>query len=500
MAKKTLYFDTVCGYTVAAVTENGKLTQFDYEKRGVSPAVGNIYKGRVETVLAGMRAAFIDCGLEKNCYLSADDVIADGAKYDCDAAANGEPPPLREGEEICVQLLKPPAGAKGARVTTRLSYVGKSVIYFPQTEFTGVSRKISDGELRKNMLYCASRLKRDGEGLIMRTAAPYAKRGLLEKELDYLRNLHGGVMRAAENAECGALLYTDAALHVRLLRDTLIDGIEKIYVGNEKLEKLISDIVSLYPPASRKPVVRYRTNKDMLDDAGIAAQLAALASPRVPLNNGANLVIERTEALTVIDVNTGKFTGDDSLEHTVYYTDVLAAREIARQVKLRNIGGIVVVDFIDVSDPAHRKAVTEELERELKKDGAKCTVAPMSQFGLVEFTRKRSGGAKLSALLKPCPECRGAGYIKSDAFLLFNARAKILSLAEQGNKIIRADMNAELYGKLTRRREYIEELQAQCPDVSVYVVAHKSFDRERITYRCEGEAGFTFPPPSTKLF
>lgn len=499
MAKKTIYFDSFCGYLVSAVTENGKVIQFDFEKSGGAAAVGNIYKGKVENVLAGMQAAFVNCGLERNCYLSAEDVIADAGKYDCGDCADESFPELKAGDEILVQIIKPPVGNKGARVSPRLSFVGKSMIYFPDTPFTGVSRKISDGELRKNMIYSASKLKNENEGLIMRTAAPYAKRGQLENEISYLRNLHSEIERAAKEKDAGSLLYTDAALPIRLLRDTLTSDIEKIIVGNAELEKLIKELVNLYPPASRRPVALYPSNRDMLDEAGISAQIAALASPRVPLENGANLVIEKTEALTVIDVNTGKFTGDDSLEHTVYYTNVLAAREIARQVKLRNIGGIVVVDFIDVTDPAHRKAIVDELERELKKDGAKCSVAPMSKFGLVEFTRKRGGGARLSALTNPCRDCNGAGYVKSDAYILLSARAKILDLAAEGNGVIRVDMNAELCDKVVTFTQFLQELKTRCPNIEIYAVAHKSYNRERITYRCPSDPAFSLPANAVKL-
>lgn len=498
MGKKTVYFDSYCGYSVSAVTENGKLIQFDYEKDGAAPSAGNVYRGRIKSVLAGMNAAFVDCGLERSCFLSANDA-PDAAGYDVQGAESAPALSLKEGDEIPVQIVKPPAGGKGARVSARISYVGKGLIYYPSVPFAGVSRKIADAELRKNLLYEAKKLKAEGEGLIMRTAAPYAKRGQLEAELKYLRNLHAEVMRAFGDAKAGTLLYADAALPVRVLRDMPARDIEKIVTGNAETEKLTRDVMNLYPPASRKPVTLHSGGRDMLDEAGVAEQIFALASPRVPLDNGANLVIESTEALTVIDVNTGKFTGDDSFEQTVYYTNVLAAREIARQVKLRNIGGIVVVDFIDMSDAAHKKAIVEELERELKKDDSKCNVCSMSRLGLVEFSRKRSGPSRLSALMKPCRACGGTGYAKTDEYVLLGARARLLSMAADGSKLIRIDLNAELFEKLTAWTQLKEDLKSRCAGTEIYAVPHKSYPAERVICRNGDAPGFPLSPSAVKI-
>ncbi|MDE6504380.1 MAG: Rne/Rng family ribonuclease [Clostridia bacterium] len=495
MAKKTVYFDGFCGYTVAAVTENGKVDEFSFEKRGSGCAVGDVYKGRVESVHAGMQAAFINCGLEKNCFLSAGDFLPDGEKFEGELPAV---PELKTGDEIMVQIVKLPVGNKGAKVTARPSFVGKCMIYIPEVPFVGVSRKIKDAELRKNMEYSAKRLKGEDDGLIFRTAAPYARRSQLKDEYSYLKNLYAEIRETYKTAAVGELLYADAALPVRVLRDTLSTDIEKIVAGNKDLKEKLEGIINLYPAQTRCPVELYSGKRDMLDELGISKQILSVTSPRVDLENGAHIVIEKTEALTVIDVNTGKFTGDYNLEQTVYHTNILAAREIARQVKLRNIGGIVVVDFIDMQTAEHRKALTEELERALKNDKAKCSVSPMSKFGLVEFTRKRIGANPLPHMIKPCRCCNGTGNTKTEEYILFGVRAKLLNLAADGAQIIRMDMNADILSRLTRWNELLNDLTARL-NIGLYAVPHKTYNEETIKYRTDITDITEIPADAVKL-
>ena len=494
MSKKTLYFDEYCGYSMAVAVENGKISEFDFEKKDNISLIGNVYKGKVKNVLPGMNAAFINCGLGKNCYLSAEDIYPDSGKYECENGEKPAFPALKEGDEIAVQVVKAPVGTKGARVTAFFSFVGKYFIYMPNTPFIGVSRKICDSELRKTLMYSVKGLKTPEEGLVFRTAAPYAKRERLEAELNYLRNMYKSMREAFKTAKVGTLLYSEINLHMRVMRDTLSSEIDKIVVGTPKLDKLINSLVSIMPPANRKPVVLYDGFKDMMDYYGLSEQICEISSPKVALDNGAYLVIENTEALTVVDVNTGKFTGDDSLEQTVYYTNILAAREIARQVKLRNIGGIVVVDFIDMTEQAHRTALVEELERALKQDSAKCAVSPMSRFGLVEFTRKRTGGSPLSVMTKCCRHC-GNGRVKTPRYTLLGMRAALLSKFLEGERRMRIDMNVNVFEELAGWDEFKEELSHRLQGAEVHAVPHRSFSEEQLCYRFEDIA----PLPENSL-
>ncbi len=478
MGKKTIYFDAYCGYMLAAVTENGKVTEFEFEKKTEECAVGNVYKGKVQSVHTGMQAAFIDCGLGRNCFLP----LTDENDYEKDEIERGTvpPPALKAGDEILVQITKLPVGKKGAKVTVHPSFIGKCLIYMPEYPFVGVSRKITDGELRNNIAYTARRLKGDDEGLIMRTAAPYARHTQLKLEFAYLKNISAQVKEAFKTAKVGQLLYTDVAMPIRVLRDTLSTDIEAIFVGTPELKTHVENLVSLYPAQSRRPVYLHDSGRDMLEETGVSRQIESIISPRVELDNGSYLIIEKTEALTVIDVNTGKFTGDYSLEQTVYHTNIAAAREIARQVKLRNIGGIVVVDFIDMQNAAHNKSLVQELERSLKSDKAKCTVAPMSQFGLVEFTRKRIGVSPLSLMINPCAHCGESGFTLSDEYILMVMRAKILAMLAEGAKALRLDMNAKVHARLVQWEELKADLKKCGADI--YSVPHRTYHEEYITY------------------
>lgn len=477
---------------IVAVTENGKVVEFDFEKKSDECAVGNVYKGVVESVHPGMQAAFINCGLERNCFLS---LVAENA-HEEDKIEGGTPsfPELHAGDAVIVQVVKLPVGKKGAKVTLHTSFVGKCIIYMPDTPFIGVSRKIADDELRHNLAYSAKRLKCENEGIIVRTAAPYVKRNQIKDEYVYLKNLSKEISEKAKTAKCGDLLYTDAAITVRILRDTLSTDIEAIYVGNEQLKAHVEGIVNLYPSQTRRPVILHESGKDMFAELGITEQITSICTPRVNLDNGAYLVIEKTEALTVIDVNTGKFTGDYNLEQTVYHTNILAAREIARQVKLRNIGGIVVVDFIDMQSAAHNKALVEELERALQNDKAKCVVSPMSQFGLVEFTRKRIGASPLPLMIKPCKYCGESGYTMTAEFILIGLRTKLLEYAADGVKSVRLDMNADVFERLSSWTEFKEDLKKL--GLTIYAVPHRTYHEELIRYHTDK---FDVPDDAVKI-
>ncbi len=499
MGKKTLYFDSFCGLESFAAVENGKLIEFNYESARRGNIIGNIYKGRVTDVLNGMQAAFVNCGLERNCYLSAEDLFPDKNKYDGDEVDIPAELNLKPGDEILVQVVKAPVGKKGAKVTTALSFVGKYLIYMPNTPFIGVSRKIRDAELRKNLIFSAKRKCRGDEGMIVRTAAPYASRKEADAEMNYFRKLCRAIMEKFASVPVGEILYTDYPLFMRVLRDTLLSDVERIYVGSKTLYDSITDVIRV--TGARVGGVELHDNgTDMFYDLGLTPQILELVSPTVKLDNGAYLVIEKTEALTSIDVNTGKFVGDDSLEHTVYYTNILAAREIARQVRLRNIGGIIVVDFIDMDDEKHRAAIVEELERALEGDKIKCNVLPMSKFGLVEFTRKRTGPSVMSQLVRPCRYCGGSGMAFVPEFTILKIRAHLLDSLSKGNRVVCIDMNAGVADKLTGWQEFVDELHALYPLARIYITPHRSYHDAQFNLRADVSSTFPIPAGSILLY
>ena len=476
--KKTLYFDEFCGYCVSAATENGKLTEFNFEKDGSLSIKGNIYKGKIVNILPGMQAAFVDCGLERNCYLSAEDAVPNAEKYD-GIHTEIELPELKEGDTVLVQVVKPPVGKKGAKITLFPSFIGKNIIYLPKTPFVGVSRKIADNELRKNLAYSVRNLLGNDEGIVLRTAAPYTRRDMLESELASLKEIYKNILKSFEEAEIGTILYSEMGLLNRNLRDILSYDIEEIIVGSPKLKDNIEAFYTLFPPARRRPVTVHSSPLDMFDEYGLSRQIRQMTEARAELENGAYLVIDKCEAMTVIDVNTGCFTGDDSLEQTVYYTNVLAAREIARQVKLRNIGGIVVVDFIDMASEAHSRTVVEELENSLKNYGCKCSVGQMSKFGLVEFTRKREGSSALSLMCSPCDKCH-KGLVISPKFAILETRARLLSLYEEGRRQSLLDVSTKILSLMKEWKALIDDFKTRMPDMELYLYPHRSYSDEQI--------------------
>ncbi len=499
MAKK-LYFDSQCGLEHYACMEDGKLTEYEVERCSSSAAIGNIYKGRVTDVLNGMQAAFIDCGLERHCYISVCDLLPDRVNLegrDIDIPASLD---MHVGDEILVQIIKPPVGKKGARVTTNISYVGRYMVFTPYCSFIGVSAKISDKELRKTLLQTAKTYVREGEGVIVRTAAPYAVREVKNREVEYLRNVHNGVLAAFESAEVGSLLYRDSPLYMRVLRDKILSAADEIYAGNGEIyENLVTVQQSL--AANVQPrIYRHDEHTDLFYENGIYTEFGKSMLSKVELDNGTYIIIERTEALTVIDVNTGKFTGEDSLEQTVYTTNVLAAREIARQVKLRNLGGLFVVDFIDMTDEKHCRAIVQELESALKRDKARCKVEPMSRFGLVEFTRKRTGVPADTIMCKSCPTCRGAGWTRSEESVLGELRARLLHLLSTGKSTVCVDLNNNVANALIQRKEYVKNIAALYPMARVYIVSHRTYAEDAMYFRAVEDGNYGMPEGTVLLY
>ncbi len=495
-----LYFDYHSGLEHYACTEDGKLVEYEVEKRSSEAAIGNVYKGRVTDVLNGMQAAFVDCGLERHCYISVADLVPDRNKLegkDIDIPATLD---LHVGDEILVQITKPPVGKKGAKATTNISYVGRYMVFTPYCPFIGVSAKISDPELRRTLLQTAKTYLREGEGVIVRTAAPYAVREVKNREVEYLRRVHEGVLAAFEKAEVGDLLYRDSPLYMRVLRDKLLSPADEIHAGNGEIYKHLLTVQQSLAADIQPAIFRHDEHTDLFFEEGIYTQFGKSMLSKVELDNGTYLVIEKTEALTVIDVNTGKFTGEDSLEQTVYATNVLAAREIARQVKLRNLGGLFVVDFIDMTDPKHCKAITEELERALKKDKARSKVAPMSGFGLVEFTRRRTGVAADTIMCKECSTCHGAGWTRSAESILGEFRARLLHMLYSGKSTVCADLNYDIANTLCAHKAMIENISSLYPMARIYIVAHRTYAEDCMYFRAVEDVNFSMPEGTVLLY
>jgi ribonuclease G len=415
-----------------AVLEDGQLVNLFVERD--EPLVGNVYKGRVTNVLRGMDAAFVDIGLVRNAFLHVRDVRARriGGEELEDAIGQGAiQQRLRPGQEIIVQVTKEPTGTKGARVTTYVALAAHYLVLMPTVDYVGVSRRIEREAERRRLREIAERIRPSGMGLIVRTAAQGASEAELSNDLRYLLSLWNRVLERARSSRAPSLLYQDLRLIRRVVRDLFTQEVVRFVVDSEREYEQILDLVRSYAPQLRSRVELYRGSEPIFEHFGIEREIRNALRRKVPLPSGGYLVIDRTEAFTVIDVNTGKYVGKTDLETTIFHTNLEAAREVIRQIRLRDIGGIILVDFIDMEDPSHRQQVMQALEEAARLDRARTHLIDLTQLGLVEMTRKRVY-QDLEALLRiPCPYCEGRGRVLSPRTVANQVRRELRRLAQQ---------------------------------------------------------------------
>lgn len=499
MIRKEWFFDRFCGEQLVVYAENGRIVEVGTESEREGSLQGNIYKGRVASLIPGMQAAFIACGMERNCYLPLDEGAARFSLYDGEGNVQ-ERLSLQEGDEILVQVVKPSRGSKGAKVSCDLSFVGKTLIYLPQTDFLGISRKIVREETREALLKEAEKLRKAGEGIILRTAAATATSRHIRTELEYLRRIARSVFETARTAPVGTAVYRECGLHVKIMRDSLGDDISRIYVGDENLYEKVLLLARLRPDLGEKKVVHYTGPRSMFAQFGLDKQVQELADAQITLENGAYLVLEQTEAMTVIDVNTGKYIGDSDLESTVFETNLSAAREIARQVRLRNIGGIVAVDFIDMTEERHRAAVVEELERALSADRAKCRVQPMNELCITLFTRKRTHQSLSCFLHKPCPQCKRSGYVLSDRYLAMRLRSALMDCFAEGYRSAVVEVAPSFLQAIFSERYFSRETAGEWRDKRIYLLPEPQIAEGKFSVHGHNEPVLTLPDDARLLY
>lgn len=411
---KKLLIDVQQKRTKVALVENSQLVEFHIEKSDSYNIVGNIYKGKVMNVLPGMQAAFIDVGLEKNAFLYVGDMLVDKSELiGSEHLSLPQQLSVKEGDIVMVQVVKDRMGTKGARVSHSVTLPGRLLVLIPSVNYVGISKKITDERIREKLYDKVMSFKPEGMGFIVRTAAAKAKLKELKAEAELLTAHWQDILQKFEKAKVYDVLHYESDLISRTLRDIYSDDINEIVINDEQTKDRIVGILSRINPKIKKNIVPFPKLRDMFHDYGLTEQIDNMLGKKVWMESGAYLIINKTEALTVIDVNTGKYVGDSNLEETVYNTNLLAAKEIAKQLRLRNIGGIIVVDFIDMEREEHRNSVLDCLEAELKKDRVKTTVVGMSGLGLVEITRKKTRNEIASNLLQTCPYCSGSGNVFS---------------------------------------------------------------------------------------
>ncbi|GAA5006480.1 ribonuclease G [Pseudoluteimonas lycopersici] len=429
--------------TRVAVVENGMLQELHIERGWSRGVVGNIYKGRVQRVMPGMQAAFVDIGLERAAFLHANDIVrpANVPAVDGEEAAAPPPRPIgelaREGREVVVQVVKDPIGSKGARLTTQISIPSRYLVLLPNTQVVGVSARIEDEDERARLKGIVTASAGDaGHGYIVRTNAEGQPAEALAEDIAYLQRAWQQVERDSREAKVGSRVYEDLSLPLRAVRDLMRRDVEKVKVDSrETCEKLRAFAAQFMPdwsgPGLAEKIEHYSGSRAIFDLYGVEDEIQRALEKEVPLKSGGYLVIDQTEAMTTVDVNTGSFVGQRNLEETVYRTNLEAAQSVARQLRLRNLGGIIIIDFIDMVDPEHRRQVLRTLEKSLARDHAKTTVYDFSPLGLVEMTRKRTVDSLQRQLSEPCHECGGRGMLKTAETVTYEIFREVVRAVRQ---------------------------------------------------------------------
>ena len=438
-----------------AIVENGTLSEFHLQRPTEKGLIGNIYKGKVVRVLPGMQAAFINIGLERTGFLYVDDVYLSQNEFDSTIMdreleiSNSSFPAilpendlrrtkgmniedlLKEGQDIIVQVSKDPIGSKGARLTCHITLPGRNLVFIPLTEHIGISRKIDDEEIRGQLKALIEKLRPEGTGFIVRTVAEFASEEELEADMEFLLLLWDEIQDIATSSPVPSLVYEDLDITFRSVRDLFTHDVDNLIIDDaESSEKLLA-FVKNYAPQLQDKISLYDDDTPLFEAHGIDAEVNRATEKKVWLRSGGYIIIESTEALSVIDVNTGRFVGKNNLNETIFKTNMEAAKEIAYQLRLRNIGGIIIIDFIDMESEGHREELFTYFKEQVKNDKSRINILKLSEFGLVQMTRKRSSENLTQLMCEPCHYCAGEGILKSRRTICYDIFRKIHRNAER---------------------------------------------------------------------
>ena len=488
--------------TRIALIENGIIAELFIERRSEKGIGGNIYKGRVVRVLPGMQAAFVDIDLDRSAFLYVDDVYEDydylelmmgGSRENGDISLERDRKDtlapsrysspiedmLHEGQEVLVQVSKEPIGSKGARVTAHISLPGRYLVFMPTVDHIGVSRRIEDEGERKRLKEIVSRIKPPEAGFIVRTASEGRTEEDLSMDLNFLLKLWERVQHKKVNAPVPSIIHSDLDICLRAIRDLYTKDVGKVVVDSSKEYNELIEFIETFIPQLKYSIEFYEAEEPIFDAYGIEVEISRALGRKVWLKSGGYIVIEETEALTAVDVNTGKYVGKGNPEDTILKTNLEAVKEIAYQLRLRNIGGIIIIDFIDMEREGGRERVFQTLYEALKKDRAKTNILRISELGLVEMTRKRTRENLSRILCESCSYCEGKGVIKSKTTLCFEIFREIRREAMNvpSNMII-VSLHPEVADFLYDEERYaIEELEDKLKK-KIIIKVRSSFHQE----------------------
>ena len=496
--------------TRVALVEDGLLGELYIERKRERGIAGNIYKGRVERVLPGMQAAFVNIGAEKSAYLHVSDVrgTPDDLKRlfsgDAGNSADDEDDEeadrkrahggariedlLKEGQEIVVQVTKEPISTKGARTTRYVSLPGRHLVFMPTVDHIGISRRIASDKERRRLRDIVESMRPPGSGFIVRTVAENVSEKELKSDMEFLIKLWNEIVKRSESGRCPALIYNDLDLLLRTVRDMFTPDVEKLIIDSRAEYDRVKKFINALMPDFTGHIELYDGADPIFDGYGIEIEIDRALERKVWLKSGGYLIVDEMEALTAIDVNTGRFVGKSSLEDTITKTNLEACREVAEQLRIRSIGGMIVVDFIDMDRPNNREKVTRAFNDHLRRDRSKAAVTRISELGLIEMTRKRTRESLLHSLTEPCTYCEGKGYTKSRQTVAYELLREIRrqgDLIESDTIIIEAHpLIAEVLSGTDRG--FIEDLEKRLQKRLV-IKARSSFHMEDFEIHSPGE-------------
>jgi len=442
--------------TRIAFLENGVLVEFFIEQKNGHSMVGSIYKGKAARIVPGMDAAFIDIGLEKSAFLYVGDIILDRMMYeefddsdfriDRNERIEGV---LEDGQELIVQVSREPIGQKGTRVTSKITLPGRLLVLMPATDHVGVSRRIEQEEERKRLAALLKQICPSGYGVIARTASEGKGAEELEADLNFLVRIWESIQEKSKSARAPSILHQELGIIFRVIRDLHSHNLKKIVVDDEFVYQKVADFLKEYLPEEGCEVTHFDEKDPIFEAYGIEIEIAKLLHKKIWLKSGGYIVLDYTEALTVIDVNTGRYLGKKDLEDTILRTNLEAVKEIAYQVRLRNIGGIIVIDFIDMERKESRDLVFQTLVETLKKDRIKTFAYPISEIGVVQLTRKRTRHNIVNLMSETCPNCDGSGYIKSRYTVCYEVLRELKSACRKDEgKVFNIHLSPDVAGLL----------------------------------------------------
>lgn len=463
-----------------AVIIDGELQDIFVERAVARGLVGNVYLGRVVRVLPGMQSAFVDIGLERTGFLHVADLF-EAHTEDCETKPIEHV--LNEGQALMVQVAKDPIGTKGARLTTTISLAGRKLVYLPRDPHIGVSQRIEDEAMREHLkeLLTSIRPKTEKGGYIIRTSAEEgATSEEFEQDMAYLGRLWKEIRASRDTKSAPSLLYQDLSLAQRVLRDMVHQTTEAIEIDDEKSFTELVEFAERFVPDVRGHLKLYRGERPLFELHGIEEEIARALERRVDLKSGGYLVFDQTEAMTTIDVNTGRFVGKRDFSDTVFKTNLEAAQVIARQLRLRNLGGIIIIDFIDMACDEHREAVLAELRRSIASDRTRMTVSDFTELGLVEMTRKRTRESLAHVLCEPCPVCGGRGELKTARTVCYEIMREIVRLSRQyqETKEFRIVASEVVIDMLLEEESAALELLQNCVQKPVLLEVESSYHQE----------------------